>query len=128
MVSPQEDAISFDAIPTELRELNQWVCWEYGKRNGTITKRPKNPHRRDFASTTDPTTWGTSAADWMRQRPSAPSPPPGQILNIQADMTGIPMRPKELEGIKGKQHDGSAKTRQIKLGCVFTQSAILFAS
>ena len=37
-------------------------------------------------------------------------------------MTGIPMRPEELKGIKGKQPDGSAKTRQIKTGCVFTQS------
>lgn len=35
----------------------------------------------------------------MRERPSTPSPPPGQILNIQADVTGIPMRLNKLEGI-----------------------------
>jgi len=33
------------------------------------------------------------------------------------------MVPWEVEGRKGKQPDGSAKTREAKLGCVFTQSA-----
>jgi hypothetical protein len=28
---------------------------------------------------------------------------------------------KELAGRKGKQEDGTAKTREAKLGCVFTQ-------
>ncbi len=62
------------------------------------------------------------AAQWMRQRPADKPAAPIPILNVQADMTGIPMRPEELAGIRGKQPDGSAKTRQIKLGCVFTQS------
>ena len=31
------------------------------------------------------------------------------------------MRRKELAGRKGKQPDGTAKTRQVYLGCVFTQ-------
>jgi hypothetical protein len=62
------------------------------------------------------------AAEWQQSRPSSSRPSPVPILNIQADMTGVPMRPEELKGIKGKQPDGSAKTRQIKLGCVFTQS------
>ena len=30
----------------------------------------------------------------------------------------------ELDGRKGKQLDGSAKTREAKLGCVFTQTTI----
>lgn len=62
------------------------------------------------------------AEQWMKKRQADPLANPIPILNIQADMTGIPMRPEELEGIRGKQPDGSAKTRQIKLGCVFTQS------
>jgi hypothetical protein len=33
------------------------------------------------------------------------------------------MVPEALEGRPGKQPDGSAKTREIKLGCVFTQQA-----
>jgi hypothetical protein len=65
---------------------------------------------------------GSHASDWIRNRPPQQRSTPVEILNIQADMTGIPMRPEELKGIKGKQPDGSAKTRQIKTGCVFTQS------
>lgn len=38
-------------------------------------------------------------------------------------MTGIPIRPEEPAGIRGKkQTNGLAKTRQIELGCVFIQS------
>lgn len=66
--------------------------------------------------------YATHAAAWMKGRPALQRQSPIPILNIQADMTGIPMRPKELIGIRGKQPDGSAKTRQIKIGCVFTQS------
>ena len=32
------------------------------------------------------------------------------------------MTPEELRGRRGKQADGSAKTREAKLGCVFTQT------
>lgn len=63
-----------------------------------------------------------NAAMWMKNRAVPQRQAPVPILNIQADMTGIPMRPEELLGIRGKQPDGSAKTRQIKIGCVFTQS------
>jgi hypothetical protein len=45
-------------------------------------------------------------------------------LYISYDGTGVPMRPEELRGVKGKQADGSAKTREAKLGCVFTQTRI----
>jgi hypothetical protein len=65
---------------------------------------------------------GRPAATWMHNRPSQTRPAPVEVLNIQTDMTGIPARPEELQGISGKQPDGSAKTRQIKVGCVFTQS------
>jgi hypothetical protein len=42
-------------------------------------------------------------------------------MYVSADGKGLPMRPKELAGRKGKQPDGTAKTRQVYLGCVFTQ-------
>ncbi len=107
--------------------VSQLMCWA-GAMDPSFEQASETLHR--FAGLSIPgrqvqrmvNARGSSAADWMRERPAAPSPPPGQILNIQADMTGIPMRPKELEGINGKQPDGSAKTRQIKVGCVFTQS------
>lgn len=44
------------------------------------------------------------------------------ILYICYDGTGVPMIQTELVGRKGKQPDGSAKTREAKLGCVFTQT------
>ena len=53
--------------------------------------------------------------------PPTEAPPPLPILYVSADGTGIPMRKNELQGRKGKQPDGQSKTRQVYLGCVFTQ-------
>ena len=44
------------------------------------------------------------------------------VLYISTDGTGVPMTRTELEGRPGKQPDGSARTREVKLGCVFTQT------
>jgi hypothetical protein len=44
------------------------------------------------------------------------------ILYVSYDGTGVPMTEKELQGRPGKQADGSSKTREAKLGCVFTQT------
>lgn len=44
------------------------------------------------------------------------------LMYVSADGTGVPMRKEELEGRRGKQIDGSAKTREVKLGCVFLQT------
>jgi len=52
-----------------------------------------------------------------------PSAPTIAVLYVSCDGTGTPMRRKELQGIKGKQEDGTARTREAKLGCVFTQTA-----
>jgi hypothetical protein len=43
------------------------------------------------------------------------------VMYVSADGTGIPMTRSELEGRSGRQPDGSARTREVKLGCVFTQ-------
>lgn len=47
---------------------------------------------------------------------------PIPIMYGAVDGTGVPMVPEELEGREGKQPDGSAKTREAKLGCIFTQT------
>jgi hypothetical protein len=47
---------------------------------------------------------------------------PIPIMYGAVDGTGVPMVPEELEGREGKQPDGSAKTREVKLGCIFTQT------
>jgi hypothetical protein len=46
------------------------------------------------------------------------------VMYVSADGTGAPMRQSELVGRTGKQADGTAKTRQVYLGCVFTQHGV----
>jgi hypothetical protein len=46
------------------------------------------------------------------------------ILYIAIDGTGVPVVPHETQGRKGKDESGRAKTRETKLGCVFTQTAV----
>ena len=63
---------------------------------------------------------GAAAVAWQkRESPAVACDAP--IMYVSADGTGVPMRRSELEGRRGKQADGSAKTRQVYLGCVFTQ-------
>ena len=45
-------------------------------------------------------------------------------MYIAIDGTGVPMVPSETEGRPGKGPDGKAKTREVKLGCVFTQTTV----
>ena len=69
---------------------------------------------------------GAAAQQWQQrdyraeqtQRCDAP------ILYVSADGTGVPLRRAALTGRKGKQPDGSAKTRQAYLGCVFSQHRV----
>jgi hypothetical protein len=65
---------------------------------------------------------GPQMAQWPRPSPPLVVPPPDQVFYVEGDGTGIPVRPEETEGRKGKQDDQSAKTREVKLGCVFTQT------
>ena len=44
------------------------------------------------------------------------------VMYVEVDATGVPMVAEELAGRKGKQEDGSSKSREAKLGCVFTQT------
>ena len=45
-------------------------------------------------------------------------------LYIAIDGTGVPVVGRETEGRKGKDETGTAKTREAKLGCVFTQTTL----
>jgi hypothetical protein len=47
---------------------------------------------------------------------------PIRILYVQMDGTGVPVVKKETEGRKGKTDGLPAHTREVKLGCVFTQT------
>jgi hypothetical protein len=65
------------------------------------------------------------AAEQERILQAVPIPAPAAAspakFYISFDGTGVPMRKSELVGRRGKQADGSARTREAKLGCVFTQ-------
>jgi hypothetical protein len=63
---------------------------------------------------------GQDAQGWQ-EREAQPGRCDAPIMYVSGDGTGVPMRRKELAGRKGKQPDGTAKTRQVYLGCVFTQ-------
>ncbi len=69
---------------------------------------------------------GASAQQWQERTAEPAQCERGDIpiLYVSADGTGIPLVPEELAGRKGKQADGKAKTRQVYLGCVFTQHRV----
>jgi len=55
-----------------------------------------------------------------------PPPPQGVLpptLYLGMDGTGVPMRKEELEGRVGKQPDGTAKTREVKLAVIWSAEA-----
>ncbi len=78
---------------------------------------------------------GLEIQSWMERQDAAllhqaraaqtltPFPSALGVMYIEYDGTGVPIRRAELKGRKGKQEDGSAKTREAKLGCIFTQTA-----
>jgi hypothetical protein len=68
--------------------------------------------------------WLSEQQDQIRHRGgvlAAPRLAAGTHFYISFDGTGVPVRKSELVGRRGKQPDGSARTREAKLGCVFTQ-------
>ena len=46
------------------------------------------------------------------------------VLYIEMDGTGVPVVPAETEGRCGKNPDEPAHTREVKIGCVFTQTGL----
>jgi len=63
---------------------------------------------------------GPSMAQWRAAQPVVMDPRAGEVFCVSADGTGAPVRRQELRGRKGKQPDGSARTREIKVGAIFT--------
>ncbi len=93
---------------------------------GAIHAHPKDIERQAEAM-------GRRIDDWMRQeasqawlqtdQPEADSAPIA-IFYAELDGTGAPMRKGELLETRGKGEDGEAKTNEVKLGCVFTQTSV----
>jgi len=66
---------------------------------------------------------GPPAQERLVQLPS-PQPRPVPQFYVSVDGTGVPMVAEELEGRAGKGPDGKAKTREIKLAALFTQTTV----
>jgi len=66
--------------------------------------------------------WSKKERQETPGREETQSPKTIPTLYVCYDGTGVPMTRTELYGRKGKQADGSARTREVKLGCVFTQT------
>jgi hypothetical protein len=69
----------------------------------------------------------TAQADAIGSRQVIPLPPPAPLpdmLYLAVDGTGVPMVAAETEGRPGKGDDGRAHTREVKLACLFTQTAL----
>jgi hypothetical protein len=62
---------------------------------------------------------GPDTQGWLHKQPASKQAVP--VMYLGCDGTGAPMRREELVGRKGKGPDGQAKTREVKLGAVFTQ-------
>ena len=63
---------------------------------------------------------GAQAARFEREESEEPVSAPVDTMYLGQDGTGVPMRPEALRGRAGKQADGSAKTREMKLCTVWT--------
>ena len=61
-----------------------------------------------------------AAAERQDTQPADPQLSLPATLYLGLDGTGIPLRAEELEGRRGKQVDGSAKTREVKLCTVWS--------
>jgi hypothetical protein len=64
---------------------------------------------------------GPDFARWNQSQPAPSTLPKGSTFCVEADGTGVPVRPEETVGRTGKGEDGKAKTREIKVGVVFRQ-------
>lgn len=63
---------------------------------------------------------GAQAARFECEDSQPPASAPASTMYLGQDGTGVPMRPEALRGRVGKQADGSAKTREMKLCTVWT--------
>jgi len=87
----------------------------------------KRTERSAEATGTAATAAIAARADAITSRRVLPLPPPDPVpdmLYIAVDGTGVPVVAREAEGRKGKAEDGRARTREVKLACLFTQTTL----
>ena len=67
---------------------------------------------------------GAAAIRERRIVPLPPAEPVPDMLYVEAGGTGVPVRASETEGRQGKDGDGQAGTREVKLARLFTVSRL----
>ena len=55
-----------------------------------------------------------------KELPPPTRPPSVDVMCVSVDGTGVPARPAELAGRKGKQPDGTSRTREVKVAAIYT--------
>ena len=88
------------------------------------TKRVERGAEAAGAAATTVLKADTAAVLAGRVVPLPPAGPAPEILYIAVDGTGVPMTLAETTGRAGKGPDGRARTREAKLGCLFTQTRL----
>ena len=64
---------------------------------------------------------GPDVQCWLQNRQATIPAPAPDVMYVSYDGTGVPTTKSETQNRKGKQPDGTAKGREVKRGCVFTQ-------
>jgi hypothetical protein len=125
------DAVKTGYSPGVRRLVSELACdvpfkrtSHYLKAAATLTISRKDCERIAEGVGEDVARWFAAERDRIRftEPPPPQAPKPIKTLYIEFDGTGLPVVPRERENRKGKQEDGSSKTREAKLGCVFTQT------
>ena len=66
---------------------------------------------------------GASLREKLKRLPAPPAVPI-PIMYVEADGTGVPMNRRALLEVKGRAADGQAKIRELKTGCIHTQTGL----
>ena len=92
-----------------------------------ITVSAKTAERSAEASGAAARAAGAAEATALRARTLIPLPPPAPVpdmLYVEVDGTGVPVRASQTEGRPGKGENGKGGTREIKLARFFTVSGL----
>jgi len=92
-----------------------------------VTVSPRTIERSAEASGAAARAAARAEAAAIRARTMIPLPPPQPVpdmLYVEVDGTGVPVRASETEGRQGKSEDGKAGTREVKLARLFTVSRL----
>jgi hypothetical protein len=110
--------------------LSPGVLRMVGLVGATVSFAEGHEFLRDLAGVAVPTKHVERAAEALGREiateerhviePPSADEPVAPTLYLGMDGTGVPMRASELEGREGKQPDGSAKTREVKLCTVWS--------